>query len=61
MSITNSKLLVVLKTHSRVSRNSKAEEKDRGTDIPSGFSGTHLASALGKKDMSKLRRKVHYD
>lgn len=52
MSTTNSKLLIMLKTQSQVCRNSKAgEEKNRGTDIPSGFT-THLASALGKNDMS---------
>lgn len=50
----------MLQSQSRVCRNSKAgEEKDRGTDIPSGFT-THLASALGKKDMSWLGRKAHY-
>lgn len=52
MSTTNRKLLITLKSQSRVCRNSKAgEEKDRSTNIPSGFT-THLASALGKKDMS---------
>lgn len=57
MSTTNSKLLIMVKTQSQVCRSSKAgEEKDRDTDISPGFT-THLASGLGKKDRSWLRRK----